>query len=255
MKHIAGSKGPYLTGRTVNKSDKSSTVLYVEGPISTLMSLNPDDLCPGGLTVESTTLSETGGGMGKLTINCIEYGDVNITTIPTRTTWRITMGEVQKDLMCHPNCVGDRSTIEKWLATELGKRYDKNNNPQWIDSEGTAHSISYESDAGRYIKAYEKGIETYNLYFPIIEKISIYKRLPGVSMNKNSTNSGLVSKFSSNLGTWNVPDLRIPGFSNAGWFKSGDNYEQGNDLVWTRTEQWTWTPDNGNDINWIYARS
>ena len=255
MKHIAGAQGPFVTGKTDTKSDKTATVVEVEGRLLDLRGKNPDEFCPNGMVVENSTISPTGGGMGKLSIRCISYGQGDVSTTPTRITWRITMGEVQTDLKCHPDCVGERATIEKWLATDADKRYDESGNPQWVDAEGTEHSITSGGGASKYIKAYEKGIETYNRYFPIIEKISYYKTLPGCSMNRNSTTSGTVSQFSSSLGKWDVPDVKLSGFANDGWFKSGDNYEQGNDLVWTRTEQWTWTPDHGSDVSWIYARS
>lgn len=255
MKHIAGSQGPFVTGKTDTKSDKTATVVEVEGRLQDLRGANPDQFCPNGMVVENSTISPTGGGMGKLSIRCINYGSGDVSTTPTRITWRITMGEVQTDLKNHPSCVDDRTTIEKWLATDADKRYDESGDPQWVDAEGTEHPIPTGGGAAKYIKAYEKGIETYNRYFPIIEKVSFYKTLPGCSMNGNSTTSGTVSQFSSNLGKWDVPDVKLSGFANAGWFKSGDNYEQGNDLVWTRNEQWTWTPDHGQDINWIYSRS
>ena len=255
MKHIAGSQGPFVTGKTDTKSDKTATVVEVEGRLQDLRGANPAQFCPNGMVVENSTISPTGGGMGKLSIRCINYGQGDVSTTPTRITWRITMGEVQTDLKNHPDCVGSITTINKWLATDPDKRYDSGSIPQWVDSEGNAYPIEAGSGAAKYIKAYEKGIETYNRYFPIIEKISFYKTLPGCSMTDNSTTSGTVSKFSSSLGTWDVPDVKLSGFSNSGWFKSGDNYEQGNDLVWTRTEQWTWTPDFGQDIAWIYSRS
>ena len=104
--------------------------------------------------------------------------------------------------------------------------------------------------------AYEKGIETYVRHFPVIEKISYYKTLPGCSMSGNSTTSGTLSQFAGDIDKWSVPDVKLSGFENTGWFKSGDNYEQGNDRVWTRHEQWTWTPDgSSSDTGWIYRNS
>ena len=257
IEHILGDTDVVTTGISrTGGGDKDSAIVTVEGPISVLEKITDfASFAPTGMNVETHTIDPNGDGFGRIIIRCVNYGSGDASTTPTRTTWRITMGEVQTDLKNHPTCVGDRKTIEKWLATDADKRYDEEGNPQWVDDEGAEHPIDTGSGAEKYINAYEKGIETYNRYFPIIEKISFYKTLPGCSMTRNSTTSGTVSQFSSNLGTWDVPPVKLTGFANAGWFKSGDNYEQGNDLVWTRIEQWTWTPDHGSDVNWIYARS
>lgn len=255
MKLIAGTTGPYVTGKTSTKENKDSTVVEVEGRLFDLRQKNPVTFCPDGMVVEKSTISPTGGGMGKMTVYCVYYGPDDVSTMPTRITWKISMGEVQTDLKFHPKCVGDRLTIEKWLATDPDKRYDQNGDPVWLDADGNKHNISSETGAYKYIKAYEKGIETYNRYFPIIDKISYYKTLPGCSMNGTSTTNGTVSQFSGNIGRWDIPNVKLDGFANDGWFKNGDGYEQGNDLVWTRNEQWTWSPDYGDDTNWIYEKS
>lgn len=255
MKLIKGSKGPYVTGKTTTRADKESTVVEVAGELATLRMLNPDTVCPAGMTVENSTVSPTSGGHGKLTVRCVDYGTGAISTTPTRVTWKISMAEVSTDLRRHPHfSVGDRKTIDKWLATDLAKRFDENDDPQYVDDQGVAHKV--EGNAVDYVDAYGKGIESYVRHFPVIEKISYYKTLPGCSMTKNSTTSGRVSQFSSNLDTWDVPAVTLAGFANTGWFKSGDDYQQGNDLVWTRTEQWTWTPEgSSSSTGWIYRQS
>ena len=255
MRKIAGQNGPYKTGRSSSKSDKESTVVYVEGELDQLRQQNPDDFCPAGMVVENSNIDPTSGGHGKLTIRCVDYGSGSVSTTPTRITWRITMAEVQTDLARHPHFDDEaRRQIRLWRATDESKRYDAQDNPQYVDGEGQAHPLT--APATDYCAAYAKGIETYDRHFPVIEKISFYKTLPGCSMVKNSTTSGTVTKFSSDIDKWSVPDVKLAGFETAGWFKSGDNYEQGNDLLWTRNEQWTWTPDGSDsDTGWIYQKS
>lgn len=256
MRKIAGQKGPYKTGISTSKADKDSTVVTVEGELWQLRQQNPNAFCPAGMVVENSNIDPTSGGHGKLTIRCINYGQGDVSTTPTRVTWRISMAEVQTDLKRHPHFEGNdaRKQIEAWLATDLDKRYDDNDTPQYVLADGTPHPIT--TPATDYVAAYEKGIENYVRHFPVIEKISYYKTLPGCSMINNSTTSGTVSQFSENIDKWDVPSVKLSGFENTGWFKSGDDYQQGNDLVWTRTEQWTWTPDGADsETGWIYKSS
>ena len=258
IQHIAGSSNPVTTG-IARKDDgnKSSCVVTLEAPISTLETAlaSIEDYVPAGMVAENSSLDPTGEGCGRLTINCISYGSGDVSTTPTRITWRIAMIEVQKDLKFHPHF--DDGTgeavmqIEKWLATDPEKRYDGNGNPQYIDENGNPCQLG--NLAEDYVDAYQKGIETYVAHYPVVEKISYYKTLPGCSMSVNSTTSGTVNQFSSNIDKWDIPAVKLAGYSNTGWFKSGDNYEQGGDLVWTRTEQWTWTPEGStSSTGWIY---
>ena len=258
IQHIIGSTKGVTTGISkTGGSNKDSSIVTVEGPVSVLETITDfDSLAPAGMTVESHTLEPNGDGFGKLIVRCINYGSGDVSTTPTRTTWRISMQEVQKNLKDHPHFDDNaaRKQIEAWLAMDPDKRYDANGNPQCVMPNGEIELLTYP--ATDYVTAYEKGIETYVRHFPVLEKISYYKTLPGCSMNNNSTTSGTVSKFSADIDKWNVPDVKLAGYANTGWFKSGDNYEQGNDLVWTRTQQWTWTPDGSNSkLGWIYANS
>lgn len=256
MRKIAGQNGPYVTGKSSSKADKDACIVTVEGDLVSLRALDPDAVCPAGMVVENSNIDPTSGGHGKLTVRCINYGEGDVSTTPTRVTWKISMAEVQTDLKRHPHFDGNdaRKQIEAWLATDLDKRYDSNGNAQYIQADGTPHPLT--TPATDYVTAYKKGIESYVRHFPVIEKISYYKTLPGCSMVKNSTTSGTVSQFSANIDKWDVPDVKLAGFANTGWFKSGDDYQQGNDLVWTRTEQWTWTPDGSDsETGWIYQSS
>lgn len=258
IKHILGENKGVTTGISkTGGANKDSSVVTVEGPISVLETITDfNSLAPDGMTVESHTLEPNGDGFGKLIVRCVNYGTGDVSTTPTRTTWRIMMQEVQLNLKNHPQFDGNgtRMQIDMWLATDPENRYDASGNPQCVKPNGEIQPLT--APATDYVKAYEKGIENYVRHFPVIEKISYYKTLPGCSMTNNSTTSGSVSKFSTDIDRWNAPDVTLAGWANTGWFKSGDNYEQGNDLVWTRTEQWTWTPDGANSaIAWIHAIS
>ena len=257
VEFVTGSTDPVKTGVSIKGGgDKDSGIVYVEGPVSLLETISDfDQFAPAGMTVEDHTLETNGDGFGRIVIRCVNYGSGDASTTPTRITWRITMAEVQTDLARHPHFDDEaRSQIRKWLATEESKRYDGQGNPQYVDGEGQKHPLT--APATDYCAAYAKGIENYVRHFPVLEKISYYKTLPGCSMNRTSTTSGTVSQFSSDIDKWSVPDVKLSGYVNTGWFKSGDNYEQGNDLVWTRTQQWTWTPDGSTSVvGWIYSSS
>ena len=255
---VAGSSDAVTTGISkTGGSNKDSSIVTVEGPVSVLELITDfDSLAPDGMTVEDHDLKPNGDGFGTLIVRCVNYGSGEIRTTPTRTTWRISMQEVQTNLKDHPHFDGNdaRKKIEMWLATDPDKRYDARGNPQCVKSNGEIEPLT--APATDYVNAYNKGIETYVRHFPVLEKISYYKTLPGCSMNGNSTTSGTVSQFSSDIDKWNVPDVNLSGYEDTGWVKSGDNYEQGNDLVWTRIEQWTWTPDGSDsDLGWIYDDS
>ena len=254
IQHVAGSPNPVVTHKRRSNGDRSTTTVTVEGLYSDLDSISDfSSYIPSGATVTDSDLASNGDGTGVLTIHCLTYGSVQTGTLPVRTTWRISMESVQTDLKMHPAVVAGRDIIEMWLNTDPSKRYD-DGDPQYVDADGNAHSIS--SDAAlKYINAYEKGIENYIRHFPVVEKISYYKTLPGCSMNNNSVTGGTAA-FSANIDKWNVPAVKLQGYSDTGWFKSGDNYVQDGGKLWCRTEQWTWTPDgSGSGTAWIYANS
>ena len=257
VEHVAGSTDPVVTSETTAVAETKTKVVTVEGPMELLDAIEDiSEFVPGGYTYDTHKTDPTGDGFGKITIVCREFGEVASSGTPTRTTWKIQMAAVQKDLKMHPWCVEDRLIIEMWLNTDPIRRFDANGVPQYTDSKGTAHQIEENSGADFYVTAYMKGVETYNEYYPILQKISYYKRLPGVSMNGKSTTTGHVSEFSGNIGRWSVPGITLNGYGDTGWFKSGDDYAQDNSLKWTRTEEWTWTPEGSDgDLGWIYRES
>ena len=254
--HVTGSTDPVVTGESTIHGDQTTKVVVVEGPMSLLEEVSDvSSFVPYGFEYVTHRTIQSDGGFGKIEITCKDLGDSQ-TTAPERTTWRIQMASVQKALKFHPMCVSGISFIEAWLNTEPLKRFDSDGGPQYVDSSGTAHSIDDE-DAIRFARAYSKGVDSYVEYYPVLQKISFYKRLPGVSVVGTSTTSGTVSAFSDAVGKWDVPAVMLNGYGDTGWFKSGDSYEQDGSLKWTRTEEWTWSPNDSEDedTGWIYERS
>lgn len=256
IEHVTGSTDGVTTGISrTGGGDKDSAIVTVEGPVSVLEGITDfAALAPSGMTVESHTIEPNGDGFGKLVIRCVNYGAADVTTIPTRTTWRITMAEVQTPLIQHPHFddLEVRSQIKMWLATDEAQRAWDGQSFKYMDAGGNLTEIDDE-DVEDFCTAWTKGIESYTRHFPVIEKVSFYQRLPGVSMSGNSTTSGTVSQFAEDIDTWDVPALTLSGYASTGWFKSGDNYDQDQNRIWTRTEQWTWTPDGSDSpTGWIY---
>lgn len=259
MRHISGRTAPAVVRNVTTRGDKDACVVEVIGNLSDLKTLqNSNDgmkaLCPAGMEIENSSCTPDGSGNGTLSIRCVAYGSADVSTAPTRITYRIDLIEVRTDLKNHPTVADARLTIEKWLATDAVKRFDAEGNPQYVDESGNETAITDEK-AKKFCAAYSKGIESYNRYFPVIEKISYMKRVPGLSMLGNSLTGG-TAEFSNAIGKWDRPSISLSGYADAGWFKSKDSYSQSNDLVWTRSEQWTWSPDyDDDDVKWIYDRT
>lgn len=255
IEHVTGSDDPVETGASTVYGDQPTKVITVEGPMSLLETVaDVSSFVPDGFEYDTHRVVPSGDGFGKIEITCKDFGNAQTTT-PERTTWKIQMAVEVTDLKRHPTCVSARTDIELWLGTDPSKRFNDQGRPQYIDENGNPQPISADG-AVKYINAYKAGIETYNRYFPVIQKISIYKRLPGVSVSGKLVGTGKVNEFSGNIGKWNTPGVTLNGFADTGWFMSGDSYDQDNSLKWTRTEEWTWTP-NGSDstTGWIYQSS
>lgn len=257
IQHIIGSTDAVVTGGTQVESDSNSHVVTVEGPWDVIEEITDySDYVPSGFTfVEAQKRNNQ--GFGTIEIRCQKFGSSDASTTPTRTTWRIEIAAVDTPLYCHPDITSvenARKEIDCWLNTESGKRFDSSGNPQWVDEFGTPQPVNNQG-AIKYINAWKKGVETYLRYFPIVEKISTYSRLPGCSMSESSTTSG-TADFSADIGKWSKPAVKLSGYNDDGWYKSGDTYVENGDRSWTRTEQWTWTPSyDDDDLSWIYDKA
>lgn len=247
---VLGTSNPVETKVTREVSDREAAVVEVAGLYADLDRANPANYCPSGMTVESSQVSSTEDGMGKLTIRCVKY-DSGLDFSSVRTTFRVTMEAVQYDLEDHPYLAGSpRNIILMWLATDESKRID-DQDYKFENKDGTLEKIT-DNLAKKFCSAYMSGIRTFNRYFPVIEKISVWKNPPGLNRNGRSFSGGSPS-FSGNAGTFDAPPISLNGFAPTNWFKSGDGWQENADKTWTRTEQWTYTPEGSSSEHaWIY---
>lgn len=262
IEKILGDEDAVETGAsTVRNDNGDSSVVYVEGPMSVLEGITDlSSFVPSGMELVGSRIDPTDNGFGRMSVTCKDIGDATSAgSQPTHTTWRIDFIEEMTPLQQHPSIPEiDRLEIYKWLATDTLKRFNPANNaPQWVDENGQATPVA-QPYAKKFINCYLRGVETFVRHFPVIQKISTYKRLPGASMNRTSTTGGNADQITpwSTIDKFDTPALHLSGYNNSGWFKNSDNYVQDQDQKWTRTEQWTWTPDyNDNDLKWIYQGS
>ena len=258
IKFIKGSTKPVVTGRTVNNGDSPSCTIYVEGAVSAIKNAAAADYVPAKYELKSSYITTNGDGTARLSVNCNYTGDDTDDSESNviRTTYTITMSEVQTELKNHPGITPEgRKEVVQWLATEPGSRYLKSGGAScYVDSSGNQCTVS-EDTAKKFIAAYEAGIESYNRYFPIVRKISYCKKCPGLNEkggDGESVEGGSVA-FSV-AGTFSAPDISISGYEDSGWFKSGDEWQQSDSRIWTHTEEWTWTPEgSGSQHSWIYG--
>lgn len=247
---VLGSATPVTTGVRKEKSDREATVVEVEGLYSDLEREVPETYCPQGFTVETSSLASTGDGLGKLTVRCVKY-DNGFSFSSVKTTFRVDMQEVTYDLEDHPHVKSVRNTILMWLATAESKRVGVSSY-MYEDKDGYMQTIGNQL-AIKFCEAYMSGITTFNRYFPVIEKISTWRNPPGMNMSGRSFTGGSPT-FSNNVGKYDPPPLSLSGFAQSNyWFKSKDSWVQNADTTWTRTEQWTYTPESSSGQNaWIY---
>ncbi len=260
MTHIAGATGAVQTSKSVRIAAKNGCTVVVEGPYAELEVIVPDQgtghagcsFCPDGMYVESATLDPDGSGGGKLVISCLSIGDDSQQNpaAPTRVTYTIEMVETQYELKDHPKLEAGREEILKWLATDeklrvFGQTY------RYMGADGELNNVS--TAAGKkFCAAYMHGIQNFVRYYPVVTKTSYYRRVPGLTLD-GLTVTGGAPAFSSVIGTFSVPGITLSGYDNTGWFKTKDGWQQAGDLTWTRSEQWTWSPDGSNsDYAWIY---
>ena len=259
------------TGLGKANGDTSTVVVTIEGPLAAMESLVPaqgatsTDLSyiPAGCYVQSARLSSDGRGKGTITINCVDPGadSSQSPATPTKITYRLTMAEEQTDLIAHPVITENTTVVSiclAWLATDDSKKIDENGDYQYAETDGTTYTPITDQTAIKFCQAWMHGIKTFNRYFPVVEKISTYKRVPGLSLTGAKITGGTVSStnFGGNIGTWNAPDITLAGFASTGFFKSKYDWTQNAKSSWTLTEQWVWTPDgSASDYGWIYQSS
>lgn len=256
-----------ITGVGAKEDAVTTRTVIVRGPLSALENNVPKQgadhtgcgWVPDGFLVDTATLTSS-DGEGTITLQCVRPGvDGSGTPIsPTLITYQIDMVECQMDLITHPTITTNANALDeciKWLATDEAKRFD-GTDYYWEDPDGVLQPVN-QAEAINFCAAWLHGIHTYNRYYPVINKESTYTRIPGLTMgsltNKFSISGGTAA-FSADTGKFSTPDISLTGFAATGFFKSGDGYRTSGKKTWTRTEQWTWTPDgNGSPYAWIYG--
>ena len=252
---VTGRNGAIETEEESSFGERNERIITVEGPYEKLKNANANSFVPSGFHLVNSHVKSTGNGFGRLDVVCEESEFNYDGSGPYRVTYRIDMLEVQKDLKNHPSVIRDRVNIERWLNTEASKRIDADGDPQWVDENGIGHKINEGTGAWLYGDAYMRGIESYVVHYPIIEKISHYRNLPGCQLYQGKVSGGSVT-FSKEVDKWGAPEISLSGFASSGWIKTGDSYQQDGGRVWVRTEQWTWTPDGASSpTGWIYSAS
>lgn len=257
VEKILGSDLAVKTRITYDDGNANRCTVVVEGKFEDLESSCYSDVSsylPADYVVDNKVLMANGDGFGSINIRCVKPGDGSgLTTLPDFETWSVDMAAVTKSLQSHPKLEGKRWMCEFWLNTDPLKRVDPDGETfYYCDTpDGEPKEITDE-DVNNFCRAHVDGITTYNEYLPVVNHISTYKRLPGASMNEKSTTSGQ-AKFSDKIGKFDDPALLLQGYGSGHWFKSGDRWQQNADQSWTRTEEWTYTPDTSSTGHgWIY---
>lgn len=235
-----------------------------------------------GYKIKNLSLSREEGNVGLLSASLVKCGSI---TKPYHITYTVDMVEDQRTLLRHPMFRGKSKSydiIRKWNETREGLRFTAGDTPEkdvyrYEDYEGGglggSDSIYVDDliDVGKrklfvikdevalkYCKAVVAGIETYNVYLPVISKVSLYlKQPPGVSQDDDTHEIKGNLEFSKGIGRWDSSfGFTLVGFEDnekQGWFKSQDQWLQNSDGSWQRTEQWTFS--DSKDHAWIYEEN
>lgn len=252
IKKLAGKSGALKTSTSFSNSDKNSATVIVEGPYSAVKSAQGSigNYVPGGYTALRDTLTPEGNGLAKLVIECNKFDSGGGSDVaPIRTSFEVEMCEVQYDLEDHPHLASGRDLILKWLATDESKRVD-GDDFKYTDKNGDLQTLGDEV-ALKFCNAYMAGIKTFNRYYPVITKISVWKNPPGLNRFGQSFSGG--SPRFSYIGTFDTPPISLSGYPQTKYFKSKDAWRQNENRTWARTEQWTFTPEGSTSQHaWIY---
>ena len=204
--------------------------------------------------IRTMNLTHVDGDLGELhvTFVCCPRGKEE----PYNRVWEVGMEEVQKKLISHPFIQekADMSVLFKWEETPARDRVDKNGDFWYATGEmdGDLPQLTkIDGDAEiAYCKAVMAGIETFNLYLPVVSCTSYYVKVPGVLYDGDGIISGGSIHMDDEIGHFDEPDVKVRGFTKGKWFKSMDKYIENADGTCTRNEQWTYTNDTKH--SWIY---
>lgn len=261
----AGQSGPLATGERVKVSRDSTETVIVEGPYAMLKAMSNDAvaaLLPENYVVTDRETESGDAGLGRMTVvgKLVDVAEASQMT-PLRTTYRIGLEPVTYDLEDHPKLAEGREEIIKWLATDEAKRV-QSGNYFYLDANGVEAPVTNEW-AIKFCNAWMAGIKTFNRYYPVVEKISVWKQPPGLT-RATKTEGGKTTKldsftggsptFSQGIGTFSTSGITLAGYDAGNFFKSHDSWVENENHTWTRTEQWTYTPDGPDGPHgWIYA--
>lgn len=252
---VLGQSLPVETNQIVERAEKIGVTVVLEGRYSDLQNVVPASYSPGGnFTFENSRLSANGDGTGTMEIKFHDSGNDELSA--TRTTYRVDMAEVSYELQDHPDLKGaeTQKEIAAWLATEPAKRVDDKGAYQYEDADGQIQPVG-DAGALKFCAAFDDGIKNFLRFYPVIERITYWKRPPGMFVSAASGSMSGSPSFSA-AGGWSTPPITLNGYSDSNYFKSKDSWTQGADQKWTRVEQWTWTPDGPNGSHgWIYGGS
>lgn len=285
-------------GRSESRADLRTYSFDISGRYTDLVDKNvkPRDSLDGSwlanylgplnnLYVRTVELVEEEGGHGRMKISAVMCPQDN--THPFQVTYEVNMEEVQKRLICHPlfkvNKGDSGSTAEAknktlmiihwWEDTQESLRYALNDDGEMVfqyvippgrpgagvDSEGNPiRSVIEDENAIKYCRAVTAGIETFNLYLPVVTKVSTYLALKGINYDTDTgmIRGGTLEDISDTVGQFadsGDMGISVQGFTDTNkgrWFKAQDTYVGNADGTWTRTEKWVYTNDLTHE--WIY---
>lgn len=259
------------SGRSVTLAESIQHTIVVNGKYQDLMDmkLSVGSRVPSWIdqtTVESgdlyvlnfTITKNEDAEMATLNITAVEANDVYK---PFHQTVDIDVSEVQKKLINHPKLKDPKTQfqIRMFEATDENLRYSpKDGAPQSMFNLTTGQAMQFpvaltDQGAVAYAKAGLLGVDSYNVYLPVVTRVSQYLKLPSVvsSSGANEVQGVINPDGLSKLGEYDdgIP-VTIKGFEQGMWFKSGDKFQQNANGSWTRTESWVYTNDLR--MEWIY---
>lgn len=245
-----------LTGIQKSEGDADTASVTLEGSYAALAALTDaqrEAFVPDGYRLEGAALATAGDGMGRLTLSCSSSLEAEEGAgVPTRETFRITMEEVDYDLVDHPGIhAAARALCLAWLAADPAERF--RNGAYFAPGADGAYAEISDQEAQRFCAAWSAGIRTFRRFYPVVELRSWYRNPPGMAAEGRSFRRG-TPEFSRNIGTFDDPPVSLRGYGSGFWFKSGDAWEQQGARSWLRTQTWTYTPEGSRgDHAWIYG--
>lgn len=259
------------SGRSVTLAESIQHSISINGKYNDLMDMkleigakvpsfcDQQTVVSGDLYVLNFSITKNeDGDMATLNLTAVEAKDVHQ---PFHQTVDIDVSEVQKKLVNHPKLKDPKTQfqIRMFEATDDNLRYSpKDGAPQSMFNLTTGQAMQFpvaltDQGAVAYAKARLLGVDSYNVYLPVVTRVSQYLKLPSVvsSSGANEVQGVINPDGLGKLGEYDdgIP-VTIKGFEKGMWFKSGDKFQQNANGSWTRTESWVYTNDLR--MEWIY---